>query len=198
MGKERRRRRRRRRGRHRESKRELRQKKQKKQKKKKKKKKELGGKNWEERRRRRAEKALFFSLFFFFFSYLFMPAEISIPAEIGWNDQNWPKFFSRWNKGVSRSGLYTGTRFSGCSGRNGTVYTTLLKTPKSKLKSELQWKIQYLKSNIAKRETITISKKQKVKLKKAHFLSILILKEMICQFFLFNSLVFSILIFFFF
>ena len=32
---------------------------------------------------------LFF--FFFFFSYLFMPAEISIPAEIGRNWLEWPK-----------------------------------------------------------------------------------------------------------
>jgi hypothetical protein len=37
--------------------------------------------------------------------------------------RNGPKLFSRWNKGVSRSGLHIGTRFSG---RNGTVFTTLL------------------------------------------------------------------------
>ena len=37
-----------------------------------------------------------FYFYFFFFSYLFMPAEISIPAEIGQNDRNsskWAEIF---------------------------------------------------------------------------------------------------------
>jgi hypothetical protein len=58
-----------------------------------------------------------------------MPAEIRIPAEIGRNDRNMLKFCPRWNKGVSRSGLHTGTRFSDRSGRNGAEYTTLQITP---------------------------------------------------------------------
>ena len=40
--------------------------------------------------------------------------------------RNTPKFDPRWNGGLSRTGLHTGTRFSVHSGRNGTEYTTLL------------------------------------------------------------------------
>ncbi len=40
--------------------------------------------------------------------------------------RNWPKFFPGWNKGVSRSGLHTAMRFSGRSGQNGMVYTTMI------------------------------------------------------------------------
>ena len=51
------------------------------------------------RRRRRAEKALVLVTdFFFFSSYLFMPVEISIPAEIGRNDRNSPKWVKKFSE----------------------------------------------------------------------------------------------------
>ena len=131
-GRERIRKRRRRRGRSRESERELRQKKKKRswvEKTENKKKEER------RRRRRRAEKALvlvtifFFS--FFFFSYLLCrPKLVYRPKLAGMTKtrRNGLKFFPRWNKGVSRSDLHIGTRFSGRFGRNGIVYTTLVWT----------------------------------------------------------------------
>jgi hypothetical protein len=81
----------------------------------------LGGKNREEeeekkkkkwQRRRRVKKALVLvtDFFFFFFSYLFMPPKLAGMTE---TRRNGPKFFPRWNKGVFRSGLHTGTRFFG-------------------------------------------------------------------------------------
>ena len=105
---------------------------------------ELGRKNREEegerwaerrRRRRRAEKKTQKS----------NPAEMYFPVETHRNTLKQPKhtetprnfmfalmnitirnrskFFPRWNKGVSHSGLHTSTRFSGW---NRTVYTTLV------------------------------------------------------------------------
>ena len=60
-------------------------------------------------------------------------------AHTGWNypkftettemTRNTTKFFSRWNGGLSRTGLHTGTRFSGCSSRNRTKNTTLFLIP---------------------------------------------------------------------
>jgi hypothetical protein len=38
-----------------------------------------------------------------------MQAKISILAGMTETRRNWPKFFPRWNKGVSCSGLHTGT-----------------------------------------------------------------------------------------
>ena len=100
--------------------------------KKKKKKKELGGKNQEEERKQR--KLLYWWLiffFFFFFSYLLCrPKLVYRPKLAGMTKtrRNALKFFPRWNKGVSRSDLHIGTRFSGRFGRNGIVYTTLVWT----------------------------------------------------------------------
>jgi hypothetical protein len=88
------------------------------------------------RRRRREQRKLtmvvtdFFFFFFFFFSVIYScrPKLVYRPKLAGMTEtrRNGPKFFPRWNKGVSRSGLHTGTRFSGRSGRNGTVFTTRL------------------------------------------------------------------------
>uniref|UniRef100_A0A2N9IHY2 Uncharacterized protein n=1 Tax=Fagus sylvatica TaxID=28930 RepID=A0A2N9IHY2_FAGSY len=49
-------------------------------------------------------------------------------AEMGRNGRNGPEYEPRWNRGVTRTGLHTGTRFSVRSGLNGTDYTTLVKT----------------------------------------------------------------------
>ena len=43
--------------------------------------------------------------------------------------RNIPKFDPRWNGGLSRTGLHTGTRFSVHSSRNGMEYTTMCLTP---------------------------------------------------------------------
>ena len=42
--------------------------------------------------------------------------------------RNIPKFDPRWNKGLPRTGLHTGTRFSVRSSQNGTESITLLQT----------------------------------------------------------------------
>ena len=67
--------------------------------------------------------------FFFFFSFLVIyscrPKLVYWPKLAGMTKtrRNGLEFFPRWNKRVSRSGLHTGTRFSG---RNGIVFITLL------------------------------------------------------------------------
>ena len=43
--------------------------------------------------------------------------------------RNWSKFFSRWNKWVYCTGLHTGTRFSGHSGRNRMTFTIMILSP---------------------------------------------------------------------
>ena len=69
-------------------------------------------------------------------------SELNFPQKVNWpkcsyqpklagmteTRQNGSKFFPRWSKGVSCSGLHTNMRFLGRSGRNGTVYTTLILT----------------------------------------------------------------------
>ena len=48
--------------------------------------------------------------------------------------RNTPKFYPRWNGGLSRTGLHTGTRFSVHFGRNGMEYTTMGKSRKAQTK----------------------------------------------------------------
>ena len=60
-------------------------------------------------------------------------AKIYIPAETHRNPPEQPKhtetprnFYPRWNGGVSRTSLHTGTRFSDRSSWNGMEYTTMI------------------------------------------------------------------------
>ena len=77
-----------------------------------------------EKKESRESSFLFFLFFSFSVIYSWRPKLVYLPKLAGMTEtrRNWPKFFSRWNKGVSRSRLHTGTRFSS---RNGTVYTTM-------------------------------------------------------------------------
>ena len=45
----------------------------------------------------------------------------------------WPVFFPVRNRGVERTGLLTGTVYSGHTGRYGTELTTLIHTPTEKV-----------------------------------------------------------------
>uniref|UniRef100_A0A2N9IDQ0 Uncharacterized protein n=1 Tax=Fagus sylvatica TaxID=28930 RepID=A0A2N9IDQ0_FAGSY len=62
---------------------------------------------------------------------VFRPDYSYLPEQVG-TGRNGPKrakrpeYEPRWNRGVTRTGLHTGTRFSVRSGRNGTDYTTLV------------------------------------------------------------------------
>ena len=58
-------------------------------------------------------------------------AEMYVPAE---TYRNTPKFYPRWNGGLSRTGLHTGTRFSVHFDRNGMEYTTMGKSRKAQTK----------------------------------------------------------------
>ena len=62
------------------------------------------------------------------YNELSFPPKVNRPKLAGMTEtrRNGLKFFPRWNKGVSRSGLHTSTRFSGRFSRNGTVYITLI------------------------------------------------------------------------
>ena len=78
------------------------------------------------RRRRRAEKALVLVTDFFFFLVIYL-CQLKLVywlKLVGMTEthRNGSKNFPRWNKGVSRSGLHTGTRFSDW---NKMVYTTM-------------------------------------------------------------------------
>ena len=44
---------------------------------------------------------------------------MAILLDIARNIRNDPKFYSRCNEGLPRTGLHTGTRYSTCSDRNG-------------------------------------------------------------------------------
>ena len=83
------------------------------------------------RRRRRTEKA-YGDYFFFFFPVIYWcrPKLVYQSKLVGMTEtrRNEPKFFPRWNKGVSRSSLHTNTRFFD---RNGTEYTTLIPIKKA-------------------------------------------------------------------
>ena len=83
----------------------------------------------EERRRRKREKGSVRSKErknIYIKSQKSIPAGLHIPAETGRNSRNKPKFWPRWNMGVSRTGLHADTRFSVHSDQNGTKYTTLI------------------------------------------------------------------------
>ena len=49
-------------------------------------------------------------------------------TEMAETHRNTSKFYPRWNGGLSRTGLHTGTRFSIRSDQNGTEYTTMVIT----------------------------------------------------------------------
>ena len=68
-------------------------------------------------------------IFFFFFSFSIIYSCRPKLARMTETRRNGPKLFPRWNKGVSRSGLHIGKRFSGRSGQNGMVFTTLATAP---------------------------------------------------------------------
>jgi hypothetical protein len=53
---------------------------------------------------------------------------MAISLDIVRNARNDPKFYLRWNEGLPRTGLHTGTRYSTRSGRNGTESLTLIIT----------------------------------------------------------------------
>ena len=99
---------------------------------KKKKKKKWQRESWVEKTEKKKESREDF--FFFFQIYSCRLKLVYRPKLAGMTEtrRNWPKFFPRWNKGVSRSDLHTGTRFSGHSGRNEMINTTLSYFPKTK------------------------------------------------------------------
>jgi ribosomal protein S18 len=69
--------------------------------------------------------------------------------------RNTPKFYPRWNGGVSRTGLHTGTRFFVRSGRNGTEYTTMFISEQGKILSR-----QVNRLNLKQQRLITSTIKQ--------------------------------------
>jgi hypothetical protein len=62
-------------------------------------------------------------------------------TEIQRNTPKHPEILPEVEWGVSRTGLYTGTRFSVCSSQNGTEYTTMIEThiPQIELKQVLTY-----------------------------------------------------------
>ena len=65
----------------------------------------------------------------------------------GWTPQNWPKFYSRWNRWYYRSGLYTGAQNSGWNGMKSitlffkTMYAVLWLTIVQHFKTVAEWKM---------------------------------------------------------
>ena len=64
-----------------------------------------------------------------------------LPKHTGMTEmpRNWLNFDPRWNKGYSGSGLYTGTRNSIRSGRNGIEFITMEVTVKAVLQLSIVW-----------------------------------------------------------